>query len=153
MPIYDGSALHHAILRLDLAGSDLTEYLMKTPKRGNSVTTTAEREIVRDVKENLCYSALDYDTELKSTARYSTKCSTKCDADICKNLYDYVVLSSGTTMSRGSHSGFHEDPHRARALFVATIMRKILASFQTETSMVRRTFPLCQWLFQLGFTG
>ena len=57
-------------------------------KRGYSFTTTAERKIVHDVKEKLCYIALDYDTELKSTAKYSTK----CDADIRKNLYVNVVL-------------------------------------------------------------
>ena len=37
-----------------------------------SFTTTAEREIGRDVKEKLCYIAFDYDTELKSTAERST---------------------------------------------------------------------------------
>ena len=50
MTVYEGYALLHAILRLNLAGSYLTEYWMKIlTERWNSVTTTAEREIVYDV--------------------------------------------------------------------------------------------------------
>ena len=73
MPVFEGYALPHAILKLDMAGRDLTEYMARLlSERGHQFTTNAEKEIVRDIKEKLGFVAGDFEQELASAENSSS---------------------------------------------------------------------------------
>src|SRR4051812_33955458 len=94
VPIYEGYSLPHSIMRIDLAGRDLTEYMMKLlTEVGVSFSSSAEREIARDIKEKHAYVALDFDTELKSSNESSNK-------DVPYTLPDGQVITIGNQVFR-----------------------------------------------------
>jgi actin len=85
-PVYDGLPLHHATVTSSIGGRDLTEYLATMlTERGYSFTTMAgthlnlsralpiilEKEIVREIKEKLCYIAQDFDSEISQNIQVS----------------------------------------------------------------------------------
>ena len=58
----------HAIRRVDVAGRDVTDHLqLLLRKAGHDLHTTAEREVVRTIKEKCCYVALNPAKEEKDS--------------------------------------------------------------------------------------
>lgn len=56
VPIYEGFSMPHSIMRIDLAGRDVTRHLkFLIRKEGFYFRTSAEFEIVRTIKEKVCY--------------------------------------------------------------------------------------------------
>lgn len=58
VPIFEGYALPHAILRLDMGGADISHYLTTAFRQRNGHgASNLSQEIVKDIKEKLCYVA------------------------------------------------------------------------------------------------
>ncbi|KNC49370.1 actin-like protein 2 [Thecamonas trahens ATCC 50062] len=71
IPVYDGFALPHLTRRLDVAGRDITRYLIKLMLlRGYAFNRTADFETVQNIKEELCY--VGYDLPLERQLAHDT---------------------------------------------------------------------------------
>ena len=73
VPVYEGFALPQSIRRLDVAGRHLTEYLIKLLLlRGYTFNRTADFEVVREIKEKVCYVGYDLELEKKLALETTT---------------------------------------------------------------------------------
>nr|XP_034492777.1 actin, larval muscle-type-like [Marmota flaviventris] len=64
VPIIDGCPLLQSTTQMNVAGQDLTMYLMQLlAQEGNLLVSTGDPEFVRDIKEKCCYVALDFNKE------------------------------------------------------------------------------------------
>lgn len=60
VPVFQGFAIPNSIRRIDVAGRDVTEHLQQLlRKSGRVFHTSAEKETVRQIKEETAYVALD----------------------------------------------------------------------------------------------
>jgi len=73
VPIYEGYSLPHAIMSMKLAGNDLTDYLLiMLAQLGMNFSKATEFEVVKDIKEKLCYIAIDFPEEEKTFTETSS---------------------------------------------------------------------------------
>ncbi|XP_006971211.1 actin-related protein T3 [Peromyscus maniculatus bairdii] len=65
VPVFEGYCLTHGVKQLNVAGLDLTNYLMMLLKDdGVMLLRTGDRKIITDIKENICYVAMNYEEEM-----------------------------------------------------------------------------------------
>jgi centractin len=148
VPVYQGFAVSHAIQRLDLAGRNITSHLqLLLRKSGYCLDTSAEFDIVRQIKEKSCYLSSNPQKEEQDFQKDSyilpdgniiklgserflapeilfqphligcehlgvhqllVDCINRVDMDIRKSMFTNIVLSGGTTLTKGicSNLGF-----------------------------------------------
>jgi actin-related protein len=71
-PIFEGFSIPHAVAKIQIAGRELTHFLLKLFS-GTSINhiLSGKLEIVRDIKEKLCFVAYDYEEALNKS--YNSK--------------------------------------------------------------------------------
>jgi len=100
VPIYEGYAMPHAVSRANFAGRDLTEYLMKImSERGPALTTSGEKEIVRDIKEKCCFVSENFESD-------NAKASTSSEVDVTYELPDGQIVTLGSERFRCPEAAF-----------------------------------------------
>ena len=77
VPVFDGYHLKYAVLLMDIAGRDFTDYLMKIlTEQGLNFVTSAERMLAKTIKEKMGYICLNYENEMEkfsSTEKFDQK--------------------------------------------------------------------------------
>ena len=66
MGVFDGYVLNHLTRRLNIAGRHVTRHLLNLlQQRGYALNATAALEVVREMKERLCYVAYNFEKEMR----------------------------------------------------------------------------------------
>lgn len=101
VPVYEGFALPHAVMRSDVAGRDVTEHLMLQLRRtGHVFHTSAEREVVRQIKEEKCYVSFNPQKEEQNEHDKGSK-------DHTYRLPDGTTIALGAERFRAPEILFH----------------------------------------------
>ena len=110
VPVYDGFALPHLTRRLDVAGRDVTRYLIKLLlMRGYAFERTADFETVRGIKEALCFMSYDLELDKKLSEETTVLVENyqvgRCPPPGMAPWDPVTILPEGGKRSRREHAG------------------------------------------------
>jgi actin-related protein len=110
--VYDGFALPHLTRRLDVAGRDVTRYLIKLLlMRGYAFERTADFETVRGIKEALCFMSYDLEMDKKLSEETTTLVENYTASDFCTRTR--FSLMSSYLMDESSRSDLSDTKHQS----------------------------------------
>ena len=110
VPVYEGFALPHAILRIDIGAVNLKSELAKLlSEQGYSLSHTANNNDLEQIKEKLCYIALDYDREQVNPQTFTT--STGKTIKIGKERFQVPEALLQTKFLGMQFGGIHDTIH------------------------------------------
>ncbi|KAK7094555.1 actin, cytoplasmic-like [Littorina saxatilis] len=116
VPVYEGVALSHAVRKSDLAGRELTDVLIEWLKqRGSGFTfeSSSERDIVRGIKEKLCYVALDCEAETDRVAERQYQFSDGQVITIVNERFRCPEVLFQPSLAGKHEEGIHEAIHNS----------------------------------------
>ncbi|KAJ1450252.1 actin-like protein [Pelagophyceae sp. CCMP2097] len=106
VPVYEGFAVPHAVTRMDVAGRDVGDRLTLLLRRADCVlSTSAERDIAREIKERRCYVALDPAKDEHAFAALGAAAGNRRGADAPNSSAPQAMLHTlpdGSTVELGA---------------------------------------------------
>ncbi|RHY57163.1 hypothetical protein DYB30_005230 [Aphanomyces astaci] len=106
VPVYESFTLPHAITRMDVAGRDVTNYLQLLCRRaGYNFQTSAELEVVKEIKEKLCYVAFNPTKEEQLASHHSISDATSGNPSHASS--EYRLPDGNILQQRAMHHVSH----------------------------------------------
>ncbi|KAJ5078133.1 actin-7-related [Anaeramoeba ignava] len=106
VPIYDGFCLPDSIMKSNLAGREITNYLIQNlNQKGIEFKTTYEKDMIEDLKKKTCYKLLFKPSliGIETQGIHQMICNSlnKISVGIRKELYQNIILSGGSSLFPG----------------------------------------------------
>jgi actin-related protein len=120
VPIYEGFVLNHAVGKVDMGGSDITDFfcdLINSNKDNNQYTNPAEKSMINDLKEKVCEIAEDYDSVIKKCSdnkvEYSYTLPDKSTVTVSGEKYKCPEMLFQPSLYYKEYPGIHEQTFKS----------------------------------------